>query len=164
MSDFALRPFRPEDWSQVWAIIEPVFRAGETYTFPRDISEIEAKRLWIELPTETIVAATEPGEILGTYYIKPNQMGPGNHVANCGYIVGEKARGRGLAKAMGLHSQDLARDLQFKAMQFNAVVSTNAAAIKVWEKCGMETLTKLPRAFDHPRHGLVDALIMYKWL
>lgn len=159
-----LRLFDPADWPELWAILEPVFRAGETYTFPRDISERRARELWIDIPKQTIVACSDDGTLLGTYYIKANQMGPGEHVANCGYVVSSAARGQGLAYRMGLHSLDLARDLGFKALQFNAVVSTNTAAIHVWKKCGMAVIGRLPKAFDHPQHGLVDALIMYQWL
>ena len=49
-------------------------------------------------------------------------------------------------------------------MQFNLVVSTNEAAVHLWRKLGFEQVGVLPRAFDHARLGLVDALVMYRWL
>jgi len=62
------------------------------------------------------------------------------------------------------HSQAIARDLGYKAMQFNFVASSNLGAIRLWTRLGFETVGRLPRAFDHPTKGLVDALVMYKWL
>jgi ribosomal protein S18 acetylase RimI-like enzyme len=117
----------------------------------------------MRVPRMTFVAA-EGDEITGTYYIKANQAGGGGHVCNCGYMVADSARGRGVATALCEHSQSIARELGFKAMQFNFVVSTNESAVRLWTKLGFEIVGRLPRAFDHPAMGLVDALVMYKWL
>ena len=152
------------DWSAIWPLLEPVFRAGETYAFPTDISEADARRAWFEAPTAVFVARDEAGAVLGTYYIKPNHPGPGRHVCNCGYVVAEAARGRGLASRMCEHSLGVARELGFVAMQYNLVVATNEAAIRVWRKHGFDIVGTLPRAFAHPRHGLVDAHVMYRLL
>ena len=111
----------------------------------------------------TFVAEMQ-GEILGTYLIKTNQGGNGRHVCNCGYMVASRARGQGIAGAMCKHSQEKALELGYKAMQFNFVVSTNAAAIRLWNRHGFETVGRLPKAFEHPTEGFVDGLIMYKWL
>jgi ribosomal protein S18 acetylase RimI-like enzyme len=79
-------------------------------------------------------------------------------------MVASTARGKGLATAMCQHSQKIARALGYKAMQFNLVVSTNEGAVKLWDKLGFETVGRLPKAFNHPALGYVDALVMYKWL
>ena len=117
----------------------------------------------MKMPRLTFVAE-ENGEILGTYYLKTNQAGPGDHVCNCGYMVSSTARGRGLATAMCEHSQAIARSLGYKAMQFNFVASSNEAAIKLWNKLGFASVGRLPKAFNHPARGYVDALVLYKWL
>ena len=159
-----IRPFEQTDWSAVWKLIEPVFRAGETYAFSPEISETEAHKVWIEAPTATYVAKDDGGAVLGTYFIKPNQPGLGSHVCNCGYIVGENARGKGVASLMCEHSQLEAKRLGFRAMQFNLVVATNEGAVRLWQKLGFEIVGTLPAAFKHPRHGFVDAFVMYKRL
>lgn len=164
MSRPDIRPFERTDWKAVWAVVEPVFRSGETYAFSPDITELEARRVWIDTPTATYVVADPDGRIVGTYYIKPNQPPLGAHVCNCGYIVAEAARGRGIASAMCEHSQAEARSLGFRAMQYNLVVATNAAAIHLWKKHGFTTVGTLPQAFYHRRRGYVDALVMYKLL
>ena len=159
-----IRPFKAQDWAAVWRIIEPVFRAGETYAFAPDISEAEARQVWIEAPMATFVALDEHEDMLGTCYIKPNQQGPGAHVCNCGYIVSANARGRGVASDMCRHSQQEALSRGFRAMQYNLVVSTNSGAVRLWKKHGFDVVGTLPGAFRHPRLGFVDAYVMYKQL
>jgi ribosomal protein S18 acetylase RimI-like enzyme len=115
------------------------------------------------LPRKTFVAE-DAGEIVGTYYIKTNQTGPGSHVCNCGYMVASKNRGKGIATAMCEHSQKIARELGYKAMQFNFVAASNQGAIRLWNNLGYETVGRLPKAFNHPEKGYIDALVMFKWL
>lgn len=158
-----IRKAATEDFDQIWPIFNEIAAAGETYAYPRDITRAQAFTLWMESPEKTFVAE-ENGNILGTYYIKTNQAGPGSHVCNCGYMVSSEARGRGLATAMCEHSQRRAIELGYKAMQFNFVAYTNEGAIRLWKKLGYNTAGRLPKAFNHPSRGYVDALVMYKWL
>ncbi len=159
-----IRPFEEGDWAATWRIMLPVFRAGETYPFSPDITEEEAYALWVEMPSATFVAVDQDKEVLGTYYIKPNQPALGAHVCNCGYIVGENARSRGIASEMCAHSQREAVSRGFRAMQFNFVVSTNEGAVRLWKKHGFKIVGTLPEAFRHPMLGYVDAYVMYKQL
>lgn len=152
------------DWPAIWSILEPVFRAGETYAFSPAITSDEAHRAWMELPAATYVARDARGALLGTYYLKPNQTGLGDHVCNCGYVVVAAARGQGVAAAMCVHSQDEAVRAGFRAMQFNLVVSTNTVAVKLWQKLGFALVGTLPGAFRHLRLGFVDAHVMFKRL
>jgi ribosomal protein S18 acetylase RimI-like enzyme len=156
-TSITIRPFEEADFSAVWAIFEPIVRAGETYAYDPRTDRQGAHELWIDKPQQTFVAE-EQGQTLGTYYIKPNQPGLGAHVCNCGYMVAEAARGRGIATAMCLHS------LGYKAMQFNLVVATNEGAVRLWRKLGFGIVGTLPRAFQHRNLGFVDAHVMYKWL
>ena len=158
-----IRPFSDHDWPDVWGIIEPVFQKGDTYAFDRDISESDAYHAWVEKPAAVFVALLD-SQIVGTYYIKPNQPAQGAHVCNCGYIVDPSARGRGLATAMCQHSQREAVSLGFRAMQYNLVVSTNDGAVRLWQKLGFDIIGTLPQAFHHPVHGYVDAHVMYRLL
>ena len=159
-----IRTFDEGDWPAIWRIIEPVFRAGETYAFSPDITENEAHKVWIEQPSATYIAVDENFEILGTYFIKPNQPELGAHVCNCGYIVAENARGQGLASEMCRHSQREAISLGFRSMQYNIVVSSNESAVRLWKRNGFEIVGTLPKAFHQMRLGFVDAFVMYKQL
>lgn len=158
-----IRTAGSEDEDAIWEILEPVLRAGETYTPPRDISREDAVAYWFA-PTHEVFVAEEEGAILGTYYLRANQRGGGSHVANCGYVTAQHATGRGVARAMCLHSLDRARESGFRAMQFNFVVSTNERAVKLWSSLGFDTVGCLPGAFLHPTLGYVDALVMYRSL
>jgi ribosomal protein S18 acetylase RimI-like enzyme len=151
------------DAEQVWKILEPTIRAGETYTLPRNFTRKQALDYWYS-PHHTTFVAEENGEILGAYYLRANQLGGGSHVANCGYMTAAWAVGRGIASAMCAHSLDQARKLGFRAIQFNFVVSTNETAVRLWQKFGFEVIGRLPGAFHHPKHGYVDAFVMYRQL
>jgi L-amino acid N-acyltransferase YncA len=158
-----IRLATPKDHPAIWQIIEPVLRAGETYTLPRDMSEADAIAYWTGTDRETFVAE-ENGQIVGTYYLRVNQQGGGRHVCNCGYMTAASSTGKGVARQMCEHSLDHARGRGFKAMQFNFVVSTNERAVRLWQSFGFEIVGRLPRAFEHPRLGFVDALVMFRAL
>jgi len=150
-----------EDASAVWAIMEPIIRAGETYSLPREMSKEDALAYWLSAEREVFVAE-DNGEIVGTYGLQANQRGGGAHVANCGYMTAVSATGRGVARAMCAHSLDRARERGFRAMQFNFVISTNQRAVRLWQSFGFEIVGRLPGAFQHPTLGYVDAFIMYR--
>lgn len=160
-----IRRITERDWPTVWAILEPVFRAGETYAVNPRISEQEARHYWTALPAQTWVAEDDvSGEVVGTYYLKTNQPGPGSHVCNCGYVVGDRARGQGVASALCEHSQAAAIDLGYRAMQYNCVAASNTGAVRLWLKLGYTIAGTLPGAFHHPVLGEVDAYVMFKRL
>ena len=160
----SIRPIADADWDAVWTVLEPVFRAGETYAYPIDITKDQARAVWVDQPAATFVAEDAGLGIVGTYILKPNQPGRGSHVCNCGYVVSEAARGQGVASAMCDHSQEQARAMGFRAMQYNLVVATNEGAVRLWQSKGFDIVGTLPGAFDHPRLGFVDAHVMYKTL
>jgi ribosomal protein S18 acetylase RimI-like enzyme len=156
-----IRRARKDDHDALWRILEPVIREGATYTLPRDMDRAAALDYWTGPEKETFVAEDE-GAVVGTYHIRPNQLGGGVHVANCGYMTARDATGRGVARAMCEHSLAHARARGFRAMQFNFVVSTNERAVRLWRSFGFEVVGRLPLAFDHPESGLVDALVMFR--
>lgn len=157
----AIRRATADDRGAIWGIIGPVIRAGETYTLDRDMGEEAALAYWLG-PCKTAFVAEADGAILGTYYLRANQGGGGAHVANCGYMTGAAATGRGVARAMCEHSLSEAKARGFRAMQFNFVVSTNERAVRLWQSLGFEIAGRLPGAFDHPALGFVDALVMIR--
>lgn len=158
-----IRPAGSEDREDIWVILEPMLRAGETYAVDRDIDRDKALAFWFGPHNEVFVSEQE-GVILGTYFIRPNQGGGGRHVANCGYVTAAAAQGKGVARSMLEHSLSHARSRGYRAMQFNFVVSSNDRAIATWSAYGFEFVGRLPGAFEHPRLGFVDAYVMYKQL
>ena len=160
---FEIRPAQASDRASIWSIIGPVIHAGETYTLPVDMKEAEAINYWIGSDRYSFVAE-ENGRMVGTYYLRTNQLGGGCHVANCGYMTDTAARGKGVARAMCEHSLAEARKLGFLAMQFNFVVSTNEGAVRLWISMGFEVVGRLPLAFRRPTGDYVDALVMFRKL
>jgi len=158
-----IREATENDFDEIWPIFHEIVSAGETYAYSQDTTKEQALNIWLKVPRKTFVFE-ENRKILGTYYLKTNQAGPGSHVCNCGYMVSSQARGKGLATSMCKHSQEIAKELGYKAMQFNFVASSNEGAVRLWTKLGFEIVGNLPKAFNHPVNGYVDALVMYKWL
>ena len=158
-----IRRAQPDDGPAVWQIIHPIIRAGETYTLERDMTEAEALAYWFGHDRETFMAE-EDGEVVGTYFLRANQGGGGNHVCNCGYVTSPAATGRGVARAMCHHSMEYALQRGYRAMQFNFVVSSNTRAVSLWQSLGFDIVGRLPEAFRHPTLGYVDALVMFRRL
>jgi GNAT superfamily N-acetyltransferase len=158
-----IRPAAEADWPSVWALFRSVAAGGDVFAYDESTTEGVARKLWFDLPAVCYVAEVA-GAFAGTYFVRPNQPGRGAHVANAGYMVGPAFRGRGLAAALCEHSLGVARGLGFTAVQFNFVVSTNAAAVRAWERCGFAVVGRLPGAFRHRELGPVDALVMHRAL
>lgn len=155
-----LRQATASDHDAVWAMFRAVVAGGDVYVFEKGITREEALAYWFHTRTHTFVAE-HAGRVVGSYILKANQPGRGSHVANGSYMVAPDARGLGVGQAMGKHSIAQARRLGFRAIQFNIVVATNEAAVKLWQKLGFSIVGTLPGAFRHARLGYVDAYVMY---
>ena len=186
LARFEIRGATEEDRDAIWEIFHEVVAAGDTYAIDPEISREKALAYWFD-GTHTYVAELErnsvgeadsfPGtltasptagergrDLVGTYILRPNQTAGGAHVANAGFMVGRKARGAGVGRAMAAHCLNEARRLGFRAMQFNFVVSTNESAIHLWKELGFDIVGTLPAAFRHPKKGYVDVFVMYRSL
>ena len=152
------------DWDGLWPIWQETVAAGDTYTLPPDTGKDEARTIWMPAPPAETWLAEADGRLLGSYLLKPNQRGPGGHVANASFMVASAARGRGVGRLLGQHCLDRARAAGYLAMQFNAVVATNTGAIALWESLGFATVGTIPAGFRHPTLGLVDLHVMHRFL
>ena len=161
--DLVIRDARPEDWAGIWPFFRQIVAAGETYTWPRDMSEDDARAAWFPSPGRIVVASVG-GTVVGTAKTQPNQAGPGAHVANASFMVDPAYGGRGIGRALGEHVLARARADGYRAMQFNAVVASNSGAVRLWSSLGFTVVGTVPAAFDHPRLGSVPLLIMYRTL
>lgn len=160
---YSIRVADISDFNGIWPIFNAVVTLGDTYSYDVNTDKQEAYRLWMGAPRKTYVVE-HGAQIVATYYIKTNQNGPGKHVCNCGYMVDRSVRGQGLATMMCQHSQGQARLMGYEAMQFNFVAASNDGAVRLWLKLGFKEVGRAPRAFNHPQKGMVDALIMHKFL
>ena len=76
-------------------------------------------------------------------------------------MVSADARGRGVGRLLGEHVVAWHRDNGFAGIQFNAVVETNTAAVRLWQDLGFEIIGTVPRAFESPSRGRVGLHVMY---
>jgi len=161
-----IRPATSNDRAAIWAIFEPVLRAGETFELPRDTTREAALAFWMP-PGGEVFVAEAGGAVLGSFYVcahRGTRRAHGTSVANAGYITAVTATGRGVARSMCAHSIEHARTRGFHALQLNFVVSTNDRAVWLWQAMGFATVERLAGAFAHPTHGKVDAFVMVRTL
>lgn len=156
-----IRTANDDDWTSIYPIFAAIVAEGESYAYPPNLSIDDARVLWMEGAPSRVVVAVEDGRILGSAKAGPNRPGRGAHVATASFMVDPNAQGRGVGRELGLHVIEWARAEGYSAMQFNAVVESNVAAVQLWRSLGFDVLTTVPEAFDSAAHGLVGLHIMY---
>jgi GNAT superfamily N-acetyltransferase len=153
-----------DDWPQIWPTFQQIVAAGETYAYPDDLTSDQARSYWLEPPPGHAVVAIDGDQVLGTAKTGPNRPGRGGHVATASFMVSPAAQGRGVGRALAEYVLQWARDAGYRSMQFNAVVETNTAAVRLWQTLGFEIIGTVPEAFDSAAHGLVGLHVMYQQL
>lgn len=156
-----IRVATTEDWPQIFPFFRAVVAAGETYAYPDDLTLETARPLWMEQPPGRTVVAVDGDAVLGSAKMGPNRPGRGAHVATASFMVDPGQRGRGVGRALGEDVVAWARAAGYRAIQFNAVVETNHAAVALWRSLGFVVVGTVPEAFDHPTHGLVGLHVMH---
>jgi len=161
----SIRPARPGDWPAMWSFMRGIVEAGETFSYDRDLPEDEARAIWLHGPPGgPLVAVAGDGGVLGTATWGRNHGGGAAHIATASFMVDPAHAGRGVGRALGEHVLAAARAAGYTAMQFNAVVATNTAAVALWRSLGMEVLATIPDGFVHPERGPVGLHIMFRRL
>jgi L-amino acid N-acyltransferase YncA len=158
-----IRDAQDSDRDAIWEIFRATVAPGDAFVYDPNTQREEAMAYWFADGTRTYVAETD-GRILGSYILRANRPGLGNHVANAGFMVDPASRGSGVGRAMGEHALSEARRLGYRAMQFNFVISTNESAVHLWQQLGFKIVGTLPGAFRHARNGFVDAYVMFRLL
>jgi L-amino acid N-acyltransferase YncA len=158
-----IRPATEADFEYMWPIFRDVVASGDTYVFAPDTPQQDAFAYWFG-PGITTFVAEDNGRILGMYKIVANQRDLGAHIANASFMVDPACHAGGIGSALGRHCLREARRAGFRAMQFNFVVSSNAAAIALWQRLGFTITGTLPGAFHHRTLGYIDAYVMYRAL
>lgn len=160
-----VRPIEDADWAGFFPVLREVVAAGETYAYPEGLTSQEARALWVEAPPGvTVVAVGDAGSVLGSAKAGPNRPSRGSHVATASFMVAPTARRQGAGRALGEWVLGWAREQGYAAMQFNAVVETNTAAVRLWRELGFDVVGTVPRAFDSASHGLVGLHVMHRYL
>jgi GNAT superfamily N-acetyltransferase len=156
-----IRPATDDDWPRIWPFFEATVSAGETYAYPLDLTLETGRDLWMADPPGATVVLEDGGELLGSARMGPNRPGRGDHVGTASFMVAPEARGRGVGRALGEYVVQWHRDQGYRGIQFNAVVETNTAAVRLWRSLGFEIVGTVPGAFRSPTHGYVGLHVMY---
>jgi GNAT superfamily N-acetyltransferase len=159
-----IRTADESDWSRIWPFFSQIVDAGQTYAYPPGLTEQTARPLWLEPPPGHAVVAVDGEVVLGSAKMGPNRPGRGAHVATASFMVDPSQAGKGVGRALGEYVVGWSRTAGYHAIQFNAVVETNTAAVHLWQSLGFQILTTVPESFDHPEHGLVGLHVMYQLL
>ena len=160
-----IRTATDDDWPAIFPIYAAVMAEGRTYAFPAGQDLETARPWWMEQPPgRTVVAVAGDGAVLGSAKAGPNRPGRGAHVATASFLVDPAARGAGVGRALGEHVVAWCTEQGYRAIQFNAVVETNSAAVALWRSLGFTVVGTVPEAFDHPEHGLVGLHVMHRAL
>jgi GNAT superfamily N-acetyltransferase len=159
-----IRVASDSDWPGIYPFFATIVAAGDSYAFPHGLSLDDARPWWMETAPGRTVVAVDGDEILGSAKMGPNRPGRGAHVATASFMVNPAHRGRGVGRALGAGAVEWARSAGYRSMQFNAVVETNATAVRLWLSLGFEILATVPEAFDHRAHGLVGLHVMFRRL
>lgn len=157
----SIRTATEADWPAIWPFWQEIVEAGETYAYPLGATSEQARGWWFDGSSHVVVLTDDVGAVLGTAKMGPNRPGRGAHVGTASFMVDAAARGRGVGRRLGEHVIRWHRDQGFAAIQFNAVVETNVAAVRLWQDLGFEVVGTVPRAFDSASHGRVGLHVMY---
>ncbi len=152
------------DWDAIWPFFRDIVAAGESYAFPLGMTPEQARPWWMEQPPAQTFVAVVDGQVAGSAKAGPNRPGRGAHVATASFMVDPAYAGGGIGRALAEHVLAWATGQGYRAMQFNAVVETNTAAVSLWHSLGFTTIGVVPEAFDHPVHGYVGLLVMHRHL
>ena len=159
-----IRPASAADRKAVLHIARELVRTADTYAYEPDIDDDELWAYWSPPAGGNGFVAALEGAIVGMFVIRPNNPGPGSHVANASYAVRADVRGIGLGRQMGVASLQLAAELGYRAMQFNTVVSTNVNAVHLWRSLGFRIVGTVPDGFRLPDGRTVPHYMMYRTL
>ncbi|MEU4213404.1 GNAT family N-acetyltransferase [Streptomyces sp. NPDC026206] len=158
-----IREAEAADWDAIWPFFRSITAAGDTYTYPRDLTSGQARAWWmLTAPGRTVVAVDEDGTVLGSAKMNPNQMGGGSHIASASFMVAPEHTGRGVGRALGEHTVAWARAEGYRGMQFNAVVEANTRAVGLWRSLGFTVIGTVPEGFRLPDGSYTGLHIMHR--
>jgi len=154
-----IREAVPDDWPAIHPIFASIVTAGRTYAYPEDATVDRARELW--MGQGRVVVAVDDDAVVGTATMGPNRPGRGSHIATGSFMVAPQAQGRGVGRLLGRHVVEWCRQTGFRGIQFNAVVETNTAAVRLWQSLGFTIIGTVPGAFRHPDDGYVGLHVMF---
>ncbi len=142
-----VRQFAYEDISAMIEIWNEIVEDGTS--FPQtELLDENSGRDFFENQSFTGVAIEQAtAKVVGLYILHPNNVGRCGHISNASFAVKSDERGKKIGEILVLHCIAKAKEIGFKILQFNAVVSTNSPALRLYKKLGFVQLGVIPGGF-----------------
>lgn len=154
-----IRRYKKEDIPSMLEIWNKVVEDANAFPQIDKLSQKDAEDFFAS-QTFTGVAIKD-GQVVGLYILHPNNVGRCGHIANASYAVSENCRGHHIGEKLVKHSMKMGREFGFSILQFNAVVSTNASAIHLYEKIGFHRVGVVKNGYFLGNGKYEDIIIYY---
>lgn len=145
--NIVIRACRSEDILQMNRVWNEVVKDGIAFPQTEVLDKTNGEKFFASQSYCGVAENTENGEIVGLYILHPNNIGRCSHISNASYAVCFSSRGNGIGEMLVKDCLVQAKNCGFKILQFNAVVKTNTAARRLYEKLGFVQLGTIPQGF-----------------
>lgn len=142
-----VREFTGEDLPDMVTIWNGIVEDGIAFPQLERLDEISGREFFGSQSFTGVAIEKETGQIVGLYILHPNNVGRCGHICNASYGVKNEERGKRIGEILVLHCLTTAKEIGFEILQFNAVVSTNTAALRLYKKLGFVQLGVIPGGF-----------------
>lgn len=161
--EITIRKFVENDIKEAILIWNQVVEDGKAFPQTELLDEETGLKFFEEQSFTGIARDSETDEICGLYILHPNNVGRCGHICNASYAVKRSARGRHVGEALVRHCLAKAKELDFRILQFNAVVRSNTAALALYKKLGFTQLGIIPGGF-RLKDGSYEDIIPHYYL
>ncbi|MDF1493844.1 GNAT family N-acetyltransferase [Caproiciproducens sp. CPB-2] len=142
-----VREFTREDIPAMIIIWNEIVEDGIAFPQTELLEEKNGMEFFESQSFTGVAIEQETGNLVGLYILHPNNVGRCGHICNASYAVKGDERGKRIGEILVLHCITKAKETGFKILQFNAVVSTNTAALHLYKKLGFVQLGVIPGGF-----------------
>lgn len=154
-----VRPYGERDLEAMREIWNAVVKEGNAFPQTEPMTVDEARNFFAGQTYAGVLE--EKGELTGLYILHPNNVGRCGHISNASFAVKKSGRGRGAGELLVRDCLEQGHRLGFRLLQFNAVVSVNQRAMRLYEKMGFHRLGSVPGGFRLPDGTFTDIFLYY---
>lgn len=156
-----IREYQPTDVLQAMGIWNEVVREGVAFPQVDELTEQEAADFFSNQSYTGVAVDSDTGEVVGLYILHPNNVGRCGHISNTSYAVRSDKRGLHIGEQLVKDSLAVGARLDFRILQFNAVVAANVHALHLYERLGFTRLGRIPQGFLMKDGHYEDIILLY---
>lgn len=142
-----IKPYENTDVAEAISIWNEVVEDGIAFPQEEPLTEETGDSFFKKQSFTGIAVDEESGEIVGLYILHPNNVGRCGHICNASYAVKKGLRGQHIGEKLVTDCMKKGKELGYRILQFNAVVSTNEQALRLYKKLGFVQLGIIPGGF-----------------